>query len=333
MKNSGNKKIFQMCLFVLVAIVVLGIGYAGVSAIKLYFNGSIAISPDQSRFKVQFVTAQRITGTPGVGGTATVDYNDKTVAHFSISGLNKAGDYAEATYVVKNYSNNIGADISLQLSNSNPSYFKVTEIIESNILQAGDTTLAKIRVEMIKSPVDDPVTTDVSARLVAKPVDNNTQTGEEKTLENPESGIVYYVGADIRLDETVPQSGIYDNYNEAIQNYGHPMFLQVNMINGLTKEMDMGFIKNDKLYYLKGYVNETNLTEKPVYESNKNILIESFGEDKCSIESGNISCEETTNDIHKLGYADTAGWVFYREISENTDSRCTINAGGHNGCD
>ena len=60
MKNNGNKKSFQICLFALIAVAILGIGYAGVSAIKLYFNGRIAISPDQSRFKVQFVSAQRI---------------------------------------------------------------------------------------------------------------------------------------------------------------------------------------------------------------------------------------------------------------------------------
>lgn len=186
MKNSGNKKIFKICLFVLVAVVILGVGYASISAMKLYFNGGAAISPDQSKFRVEFVSAQRITGTPGAGGTATINSDDKTQAYFSISGLAKVGDYAEATYVVKNFSNNIGANISLQLSNSNPEYFKVTEIIQDSQLQAGEETYATVRVEMIKSPVEESVATDVSAKLISEPIDNDSATGEgEKQEVNP----------------------------------------------------------------------------------------------------------------------------------------------------
>ena len=186
MKNNGNKKSFQICLFALIAVAVLGIGYASISAIKLYFNGGAAISPDQSKFRVEFVSAQRITGTPGAGGTATINSDDKTQAYFSISGLNKVGDYAEATYVVKNFSNNIGADISLELTNSNPSYFKVTETIQNNKLQVGEETNVIVKVEMVKIPVDDPVTTDVSARLIANPLDNTKATdGVEKEVINP----------------------------------------------------------------------------------------------------------------------------------------------------
>ena len=39
--NSKNKRVFQTCLFVLIAIVVLGIGYASISAINLIINGKI----------------------------------------------------------------------------------------------------------------------------------------------------------------------------------------------------------------------------------------------------------------------------------------------------
>ena len=179
MKNSGNEKIFKIFLFVLIAVVVLGVGYAAVSSIHLLFNGTVSVAPDQSRFKVHFVSAQRITGSPGAGGTAIVDHNDKTLAHFSISGLTKEGDYAQATYLIKNDSNKIGADISLKITNSNPEYFKVTQSIDNNILKAGDTTLTKVKVELIKSPIDAAVSTDVSSRLISNPLDNDSATGRE----------------------------------------------------------------------------------------------------------------------------------------------------------
>ena len=131
--NSHNKKRLQICLFVLIVIVVLGIGYASISAINLIVNGNAIASVNQNNFIVHFVEAQNITGTTGVGGTSVIE-SDDTKALFNVTGLSKVGDYAEAKYVVKNDSNGIGAEISLELTNSNSEYFKVTETIDDNRL-------------------------------------------------------------------------------------------------------------------------------------------------------------------------------------------------------
>ena len=50
------------------------------------------------------------------------------------------GNIVNATYKIKNNSNDVGANLSLQLTNSNDEYFKVIERIEDKELQAGDTT-------------------------------------------------------------------------------------------------------------------------------------------------------------------------------------------------
>ena len=76
---------------------------------------------------------------------------------FDVTGLTKVGDYAEAVYTVRNDSNGIGAEITLNLNSSNTEYFKVTETILDDKLQAGEETTAKIRVEMIKTPITDAV--------------------------------------------------------------------------------------------------------------------------------------------------------------------------------
>ena len=187
--NSHNKKRLQICLFVLIVIVVLGIGYASISAINLIVNGNAIASVNQNNFIVHFVEAQNITGTTGVGGTSVIE-SDDTKALFNVTGLSKVGDYAEAKYVVKNDSNGIGAEISLELTNSNSEYFKVTETIDDNKLQAGDTTLAIVKVEMIKTPITDSESTSITAKIIAAPLENANAIGGDitsKVSDDPES--------------------------------------------------------------------------------------------------------------------------------------------------
>ena len=120
-------------MFVLVALVALGIGYAGITAINLIINGNATASVNQNNFMVHFIEAKSITGTTGVGGTSIIEEDD-TKASFNVTGLTKLGDYAEAKYVVKNDSNGIGTEVTLELTNSNSEYFKVTETIDDNRL-------------------------------------------------------------------------------------------------------------------------------------------------------------------------------------------------------
>ena len=190
MKNFQNKKTLQICLLVLIAVVALGIGYASITAINLFINGNATASVNQENFKVYFTQAQSITGSTGVSGTSSIDDNDATIAYFDVSGLTKVGDYGVATYTVLNNSNGIGADITLQLTNSNNEYFKITETVADSQLQAGDDTTATIRVEMIKTPINDSVTTSVTAKLIANPMENASATGSSsasKASDDPES--------------------------------------------------------------------------------------------------------------------------------------------------
>ena len=180
MQNSQNKKTLQIVLIVLVAVLTLGIGYASISAINLIINGNATANVNQNNFKVHFTQAQAITGTTGASGTSSIDTQDDTKAMFDVTGLTKVGDYAEAVYTVRNDSNGVGAEISLSVSNSNSEYFKVTETILDNKLQAGDETTASVKVEMIKTPINDSVTTSVTAKLISTPIENANATGGDR---------------------------------------------------------------------------------------------------------------------------------------------------------
>ena len=188
MRNSRKK--IKVFLFVLISILTISIGYASISAINMLINGNGTASVNQNNFKVHFTQAQAITGTTGVSGTSTIDAQDDTKAMFDVTGLTKVGDYAEAEYTIKNDSAGIGAEISLNLSNTNNEYFKVTETILDNKLQAGEETTAKVKVEMIKTPITDTVSTSITATLIASPLEDAEATGgssASKIAGDPES--------------------------------------------------------------------------------------------------------------------------------------------------
>ena len=190
MQNSQNKKTLQIVLIVLVAVLTLGIGYAAISAVNLIINGNATASVNQENFKVHFTQAQSITGSTGASGTSSIDTQDDTKAMFDVTGLTKVGDYAEAVYIVRNDSNGVGAEISLSVTNSNSEYFKVTETIQDNKLQAGDETTATVKVEMIKTPITDTVSTTITATLTATPLEDAEATGgsaASKIAGDPES--------------------------------------------------------------------------------------------------------------------------------------------------
>ena len=199
--NSKNKRVFQTCLFVLIAIVVLGIGYASISGVILIINGNSTASVDQNNFKVYFVTSNITTGTR----TASIDENDNTIAYFDMFGLTKKGDYAIATYVVRNDSNSVNADLSLIVNTNNNEYFKVSEQIEKDFIMPGEETLVTLKVEMIKTPISSIETVNVSARIKAYPTNESNS--------NPDSMNVYDL-YDFRYTGSVeqfiaPVSGTY----------------------------------------------------------------------------------------------------------------------------
>ena len=179
MQNSQNKKKLQLFLLVLVAILTLGIGYASITAINSIININGSVSANQENFKVYFTESTITEGK----GTVSIDEDDATIGYFDITGISKVGDYAEATYTILNDSNSVGAEISLQLTNSDNEYFKVTESVEDNQLQAGESTTATIKVEMVKTPIEDAVTTSITAKLIASPIENASATGGSSISE------------------------------------------------------------------------------------------------------------------------------------------------------
>ena len=297
MQNSQNKKTLQIVLIVLVAVLTLGIGYASISAINLIINGGATANPNDNNFKVKFLNEDGVTPMIEGSPTNTVQVDTDTIASFNVSTLNGAGQSVTATYRVKNESPGIGASIGLQLTNSNPDYFKVTHKILDNKLQAGEETTVTVKVEMLKTPVTDTVSTNITATLVATPIEDAEASGgteQEEIVPKPISYVYTINGVDeIYINTDISAwTRVYSSFPAAKTEFGHPAAIANIVDNGKVTESYVAFERNNKVYYLKGRINEEELAEKPVYEHNVSVLKEAFPdwETTCTDYTNTFSC-------------------------------------------
>lgn len=153
-------------LIILVALVVLGIGYAAMSNITLNINGSASAVVEDENFKVKF------TGTPSTTGeTITATITDDHNATINVS-LKAKGDKATATYTILNDSADLSASIAAPaITNSNEEYFAVTtDMADAVVVAAGGEKTVTVTVELIKTPIDADQTASINIDLVASPV-------------------------------------------------------------------------------------------------------------------------------------------------------------------
>ena len=226
---ANKRKKIKVFLFVLIGILTISVGYASISAINLLINGNGTVSVNQNNFIVHFTEAKEITGTTGVSGTSSIDTQDDTKAMFDVTGLTKVGDYAEAEYTIKNDSAGIGAEISLNLSNTNNEYFKVTETILDNKLQAGEETTAKVKVEMIKTPITDTVSTTITATLTATPLEDAEATGGSAASKIAGDPVSFATDSWATIQKAV------QNNNTSVYNVGDTKSVTINGNNYMVR--------------------------------------------------------------------------------------------------
>lgn len=163
----SNVKIVVLSL--VLAALVIGVGYAAITTVNLTVSGTASATANQSNFKVEFF------GTPTVSNSdnlsATINASDKTQATINVSGLSAKGDTVTATYTVKNLSADLSAELSASVaSNTNEEYFKVEPAVTQGTITAGTTTTVTVKVTLIKTPIDEDVTSTIKVNVAAKPV-------------------------------------------------------------------------------------------------------------------------------------------------------------------
>jgi cytochrome c oxidase assembly protein Cox11 len=153
-----NKRIIGA--IIIIAILLLGIGYAAISSKTLTISGSASATADDANFVVKFAKTADITiDTSKASDDASVDatITDDLKATIAVSGLKKTGEYVTATYTIENASEELSANLSAvsELTSGYEDYFKVTTSFDSTTVAAGKTTTVTVKVELIKTPTVD----------------------------------------------------------------------------------------------------------------------------------------------------------------------------------
>ena len=151
----------------IIAILLLGIGYAAIQNITLNITGTATADPNQANFKVMF------SGTPIVSNSEyiTAAITDDINATISVNGLTTEGQMVTAEFTVQNASSDLSTDLSVTTTNSNTEYFILSSEINKSSLIAGEATIVKVNVELAKTPLAGRVESTIGVQLVATPVE------------------------------------------------------------------------------------------------------------------------------------------------------------------
>ncbi len=198
--KKTNKIIITL---VIVAMLLLGIGYAAIQNITLNIEGTATADPSQSNFSVKF------TGTPKVSDSTyvTAGITDDINATITVNGLTQKGQTVNAEYTVQNVSTDISADLSVATTNSNTEYFTIKSELAKTSLTAGEATTVKVTVELTKTPIAGSVNSTIGVRLTAMPV----EPGKEGTSEG--------INGSSQTPETSSEPSIGDITNDNIGEY------------------------------------------------------------------------------------------------------------------
>ena len=155
-----KKKKSFVALALVVAVLVLGVGYA-LNTIDLKVNGDITVSPDDSNFDVNFTDASITTAGTLTGKTDTADKGNGKTATLSVKTLKTVGEKVIAEYTI---TNNSKAGINATLSNPTATqtddtakdYYTVTATLaDANPIAPNGTKKLTVTVELVKAPLEE----------------------------------------------------------------------------------------------------------------------------------------------------------------------------------
>ena len=179
MKKANNKLI---SVIILIAIILVAVGYAAITNIELNINGTAKSKAEQENFVVELIGEPQTTGD---GSTiATIDAQDKTQGTMTVTGLNAKGQTAIAVYTVENKSQDLSADLTAEATSSNDEYFEVQCSLDKTTLKAQEETTMTVKVKLLKTPIDETkenLSTEIGVNIDAEPKQPGEETNGDAT--------------------------------------------------------------------------------------------------------------------------------------------------------
>ena len=147
-----KKKKSLLSLGILALVLVLGVGYAVVSAVDLTFGGKATVADAVIKVDIEDVDDDP-TGTATTSHTWTAN-SHATADTFTITDM-VLNETVTITYTLKNHETDVAANIAekVELSNDNPEYFEASYNIDDNTIAANGTGTVTVTVRLKKTPV------------------------------------------------------------------------------------------------------------------------------------------------------------------------------------
>lgn len=313
-----NKKRKKYLVGALLLVALLGIGYAYLQT-TLNISGTTKVSKNTWSIywdNIQ-VTDGSVTGTQVV---ANPTISNSTSVSFSVS-LDKPGEYYEFTLDAVN---NGTIDAMVQgivstVEDENdqtvtlPSYISYTITYEDGIEIANNHLLAKkvgetptvekykVRVELLKTITPEQINAIPEGGLTYNFTNEITYVQADSTATAVREFVYSVSDVPFAVGQLVPAVATYDNYTDAINSFGAPMFIRHIVHDDKVVSSVFGFVYQNEVHYLKGggaTYNESNgkyNNDSIYYEESENLLKSIFGEENCEIyHDTNYKCSDGT---------------------------------------
>ena len=163
MKN--RKKMITTALIVLT--LVLGVGYATVSSVKLNINGTAKAGSKELQVFYDGVNSGTSDNVTAISSPAKTRGATFTVENMTL------GEIVTMTFEVKNYETDVKATLAAPsvTQNLNQEYFEVTTSCDKTNLNVGETATITVNVKLKKTPVSEEAgSTTVTVEMAASPV-------------------------------------------------------------------------------------------------------------------------------------------------------------------
>ena len=334
MTKRNKKKLFS---FLFLFALSLGVGYAILST-DLSIAGDTLFK--KSTFDVHFENTNITSGSVTPLSGPTIGSN--LISVFYNITLTNPGDFFEFTVDVKN-SGTIDAMISSVTNRMNgevittlPSYmeYSVTysdgvAVSNNHLLAAGAKETYRVRVaykdniENTDLPGSD---TSTNFQFAVSYVQS-----DENGIEKPPR--IVYAGADysnFAIHNPIPSnSTTFDSFDEAISAMGEDVsFRFILDKNQNISEAYIGFVIDGNTYYIRAFVDEAALTDKPVYNANISAMQTAFGTGYCNAYSSSYVCSKNVVwvRVDNSGYvgAQVGGVSCYISSDSNDMMSCNI---------
>ncbi len=312
------KKKNKLMLFLALLLLGITVGYALLST-NLNINGTSTIN--KPTWDIHFENIVTKSGSVTPATAANITNGGKTVS-YSVT-LSIPGDYYEFDVDVKN-AGTIDGMIKSITSTANgqpvsnlPSYIEYyvtysdgVEIQNNHLLAAGTKETYTVHIGFKKDiELEDLPGSNQTYNLSFEFTDIQATSD---AVQKPD-GYVYFFDSATLGDTLATSTPTYDSCEAAMEANHVNVCVRTKLVNNKVSDVYVGFDYDGIVYYLKAFVDETNLSSKPVYESNKAIIESAFGNSFCEeneYTNGNaFSCKNLNSNLSYLVTTYTDGAV------------------------